>query len=139
MSDPNLFTCAKCGAEIIACNCGCSTGYAVLPDVGKICYDCSAEVERQFMRDNGHSVLYLTFKEHSGVAQGYGSYEITDWPGRLRIPVAMYREGGYSMFGLRFDCWFLFEGEVWHGVKCGENHDTIHVRRTKYTSLDKVR
>lgn len=131
MTNHNLFVCAKCGAEIITCDCGCGTGYAILPDIGKICYDCSAEIEKQFMRDNGRSVIYLCEKSTG--------YEITDWPGRLRIPVAMYKEGHHNIAGTRTDVWFLFEGEVWHGVKCGENHDTIHVRRTKYTSLDKVR
>ena len=140
MTNPNLFTCAKCGAEII--HGGTSTGaagYAILPDVGdgsipqelrRICYECSAEIERQFMRDNGHSVLYLCEK-------GTG-YEITDWPGRLRIPVAFWRHGRRSMFGWRFDCWFMFENQVWHGIKYS-NDQLIHVRRTKYTSLDKVR
>lgn len=133
MSDPNLFTCAKCGAEIIACGCGCGcgTGYAILPDIGKICYECSAEIEKQFMRDNGHSILYMCEK-------GTG-YEITDWPGRLKIPVSFWKQSKHNMARIRVDVWFMFEGQVWHGVQYGEFTQLCHVRRTRYTSLDKVR
>jgi hypothetical protein len=129
MTNPNLFACAKCGAEIITCDCGCGTGYAILPDVGKICYDCSAEIEKKFMRDHERSVLYLTTTKENG-------YEITDWPGRLRIPVAFWKKGKHNIASTRYDVWFMFEGFVWHGVQYGEFTQLCHVKRTKYTSLE---
>ena len=39
----------------------------------------------------------------------------------------------YYIAGIRYDCWFRFEGFWWWGVRYGNNTEIVHCKRTKET------
>ena len=96
------------------------TGYGITPDGKKHCYDCCAETERQYMRDNNKTTLYLVQRD--------GKYNVTDWSGRFSIPVRVSK-GKHNWAGTRYDVWFSFEGAQWHGVRYGERTELCHCKR----------
>ncbi len=94
------------------------SGYAVLPDGNRICYDCSAETTRKAMTTTGRAVLYL---------QGD---TVTDWPGRLSFAIIRRAHGGHNLVGSRTDVWFIGPGrQLWHGRQYGDNSQLVHCRR----------
>lgn len=142
MSNPDLFTCAKCGAEIIHDGSNVAVySFQTLPDVGKICYKCSAEKEMADLIERGHGIYYM---KQASVERGMGlttytTYELTAWSGYFKIPIRFYSHGKHNWSRKRTDCWFVLDGSVWHGTVYGNLPGDCHIKRTKYASLDKVR
>src|SRR5678809_1488015 len=91
------------------------------------CYDCCAEVDRQWMRENGRISLYLSRDDG-------GHWYVSNWPGSLKFDPLRQSTGRHNIGGHRHDVWFRFEGEVWHGVQIGEWNQVCHCRRTKYAA-----
>jgi len=129
------FTCSRCG-EHKTHTSPISTGYGVNDKGEKICFACCGDLDREQMQETGKAVLYLSH-EQKGKAfmqctwiypqKGY----VSNWPGTLSIPVRAIKIGSHNVAGRRFDFWFTFEGEEWHGVQYGNNTQIAHCRRLK--------
>jgi hypothetical protein len=116
----NEFTCIKCGKTKPVHHDG-GTGYAVQDDGGRVCYSCCAEIDQEYMRSHSRIDLYLC----KGIT---GLWEVTNWPGTLRFPVAP-RKGKHNIAGSRYDVWFFFACHMWHGVQYGEWTQICHCKR----------
>lgn len=151
MTSENLFTCAKCGAEIIHDGTLAAIyTYRCLPDTvdwsipvdsRRVCHSCSAELEMADLIERGHGIYYM---KHAGTERGMGLttrnvYALTAWNGHFEIPIRFYTHGKHNWSGKRTDVWFMLDGSVWHGTVYGSVPGDCHIKRTKYTSLDKVR
>ena len=139
------FTCSRCQNELPIPAAPGGTGYALDDDGEKICYDCCAELDKQWMLAHGKIALYLTC-EPASKARLHGrpftsatanicgrktAGEVTNWPGTLRFPCHT-RTGGHNIAGVRYDCWFTGpDGYEWHGVTIGDNTQICRCKRTK--------
>src|SRR3990167_3665713 len=68
------------------------------------------------MNANGHALLYLV----DGGANGDGMV-VQDWSGTFRIKPDRVRKGRHNIGRTRWDVWFTYEGQRWHGVNVGDN------------------
>lgn len=99
-----------------------TTGYGVTQDGRKHCYDCCAAADFEQMDRTGRIVLYDVMRE--------GRREVSNWPGSLRFNVFHAHKGRHNMAGWRYDVWFTDRrGNVWHGVRYGDNTELCHCRR----------
>lgn len=120
----NLFV-LDCGHYPSDCS-SFTTGYGVMPDGKKHCYDCCGEMDREFMVREGKMVLYLTDRE------------VTNWPGTLKFKCYHKREGRHNIARVRYDVWFNgpdehgnMTGAKWWGVQYGNFTQICHCRRIK--------
>lgn len=120
------FICSICKQEKEVQTKG-GTGYATNEKGEKICYQCCAEEDRKYMRENGKISLYLSENENGG-------YKISNWHSTLIFTVTGYRKGRHNIAGKRLDVWFRFEGYCWHGVNYGEMTQILHCKKTKTRS-----
>jgi hypothetical protein len=115
------------------CDCGhpesphsdITRGYGRDAEGLTFCYDCCAERDREQMRKDGKTCLYLVKREDG--------HHVTNWPASLDIKVntGAVRVGRHNIAGRRYDVWFWFEGDQWHGVQYGDNTQILHARRLK--------
>ena len=117
--------CADCGKTVVRPENNFSTGYGTYPDGRKICFACCGERDKKDMRETGRAVLYFTQLDRPLIVNGHKPYgilngKITNWPGTLEIP-CRYKYGRHNIARWRFDVWFTFEGQEWHGVNVGDN------------------
>ena len=81
------FTCSKCHKDKthnVKGSCGV-TGYAIREDGSKICYDCCAIEDSEYMTETGRITLYLTGDLETGGR--FTPTEISNWPGTLKFNV----------------------------------------------------
>lgn len=115
--------CVDCEQEIKESIDG-GTGYAIGSDNQKVCYKCCAVRDEHQMLTTGKITLYLSTKG--------GHYVVTNWPGTLRIEnVSAPRRSYHNMARYRYDVWFRFKGQSWHGVQYGDNTQVLHCARRK--------
>lgn len=100
-----------------------TTGYGEDSQGKRYCYDCCAERDKTQMRNDGRATLYLS--------QDNGNFTITNWPGSLKLSPYHVRKGRHNIAGTRYDAWFSFDGQPWHGTQYGENTQLIHCKRIK--------
>ena len=115
--------CDRCNKEIHKTEGSCGTGYATNEHNETICYECCADVDREWMRTHDKITLYLT--EQSG------AWSITNWPGSLHFDNLHVRTGRHNFARVRYDTWIRFEGQLWHGVRCGDNTEIVHLQRVQ--------
>lgn len=105
-----------------------STGYGTAPNGERHCYACCAEQDKAQMIRDGKSDLYLTKRDGT-------RYEVSNWPGSLRLPVTHFRESKTNGFGRmmsRTDVWFTGpDGKPWYGRHQGDFNQCCRVRRIK--------
>jgi len=118
--------CTKCKKKIVKPADSCGTGYGIDKDNNKVCYACCAENDKEQMRQDGKTVLYLS-KSKDKVPV----HQLTNWPGTLKISVNYMRTGRHNIAGVRYDVWFWFEGAHWHGIQYGDNTQLCHCKRLK--------
>ena len=132
-------TCTRCSKDIFSSPESISTGYGIDKDNNKICYDCCAELDKEQMRQDGKITLYLTCEpahyERVAVEGRTRPYRlcagtVSNWCGTLQFKCHT-RTGKHNIAGVRYDCWFVFEGYYWHGVTYGDNTQLCHCKRTK--------
>lgn len=108
-------------------------GYSTDSNGKRSCYNCSAEIQRQFMRDDGRATLYLTKNLNFDPARLSSPYAPThyigDWPGGIKLPVWHVKKGRHNITRVRYDFRFRFEGTEWHGVQYGDNTQLAHCKR----------
>jgi len=103
-------------------------GYGTDSAGNRHCYQCCADADKKQMRDTGKICLYLTTKPDIG--GNYGNAELSNWPGSFKL-AGRYHKGRHNMARFRYDVWFNFEGQNWHGVQYGDNTQICHCRRVK--------
>ncbi len=101
-----------------------TTGYGTGTDGKTYCYSCCADRDRAQMRQDGRIALYLTNDKDAQAT-------VSNWPGSLKLGVYHQRIGRHNMAGKRYDVWFTFETQPWHGVTYGDNTQICHCRRIK--------
>lgn len=116
------FICSVCKQEKVT-PVDCSTGYGINNAGEKVCFACCAIQDIENMKKDGIATLYLTKKDCL-------TYEVTNWPGTLRIPVTSERTGRHNIAGKRYDVWFYVDGQRWHGVTYGDNTQICHCKKT---------
>lgn len=130
---PNLFKCNVCG-QFKEVHTSGGTGYAVKDDGSNVCYACCAEEDGTWMRTHGRITLYLSCEGPGAFRPRFhgGHFaKVSNWPNTLSLPVATRKVGRHNIAGFRYDVWFNFEGETWHGVQFGDNTQICHCRRVK--------
>jgi hypothetical protein len=130
--------CSRCGQEIPPSPWKFTAGYATNDQGEKICYECCAELDKQYMRDHGKITLYLTdihrhddrFRFRLDQVFSTVSGNVSNWPGSLKFPDRNIKIGRHNIAGVRYDVWFVFENYVWHGTRYGDNTEIVHCRKT---------
>lgn len=119
-------TCSVCENEIPEpAKDSISTGFGRDLANNIVCYPCCGVQDKVFMKAHGKIALYLTIKDNKAV--------VTNWPDSIRFNCWHYSTGRHNIAGVRYDCWFGFDGFVWHGVTYGDNTQICHCKRTKET------
>lgn len=110
---------------------------AIADNGDKTCFDCCALVDREYMREHGRIDLYLTHEKSLTIERAYTTNQewthiakVSNWPGTLSIPCRV-KKGRHNMARWRYDAWFTFEGQSWHGVQYGDNTMIIHCKKIK--------
>ena len=88
----------------------------VTSDEAKLHNLALGQMKLNTMNENGMALLYLV----DGGANGQGMM-VQDWSGQLRIKPVRVRKGRHNMARTRWDVWFTYEGQPWHGVNIGDN------------------
>ena len=118
--------CCKCGKPCKPS--GISAGYAVDKDGNHYCYTCSSKHEEQTLRElpiGGKTYLYLTFDKENC------RWKLQNWTGLLSIPIYSVKRGRHNFAGNRYDFWFVYHGNTYHGVQYGDNTEVATVTRIK--------
>lgn len=118
------FVCDECKQEIVH-ESTISTGYGTDSDGRKVCFACCGEADKQYMRDHDKITLYLSSTELCV------DKFVKNWPGTLIIPVTGFSRGCHNFARYRYDVWFRFEGQDWHGVQYGDNTQLVHCKKLK--------
>ncbi len=100
-----------------------TTGYGRDENGKTFCYACCAEGDKQYMREHGKITLYLVNRN--------GKYFVTNWPSSLEFKVTGFSKGFHNIARTRYDVWFTFEGQNWHGVQYGDMTQICHCKRVK--------
>jgi hypothetical protein len=124
--------CARCGKEckptaFYSNGNPMFSGYGIMQDGTKHCYDCCAAVDLENMNRDGKATLYL-------VQEDGKKWFITNWPGSLRFGPVYVKTGRHNFAGVRYDTWFGYAGYTWHAVQYGDDTQIVHVKRTKETA-----
>lgn len=120
-----VFFCDNCKTEKTHTN-SLTTGYGVNDKDEKICFECCGKLDAQHLMSmsiGDKYVLYLTKNDNQ--------YRLTNWPSSLEIPVYGVKEGRHNMAGKRYDLWFQFKNNHYHGVQYGDNTQICHIKRVK--------
>ena len=78
------------------------------------------------MNVNGHAMLYWSGTKGTD----WSSAIVTDWSGQLCIKPTHAHKSRHNIAQTRWDVWFVFEGQPWHGVNIGDNQ-ILRCRRIK--------
>ena len=117
--------CSKCGKECKP-DRSCS-GYGVMSETGeKVCYACCGEMDEQMLlnaRPGERFSFYLT----GDIQQGH---YVGNWPGSFKIRVYP-RKGKHNIARVRYDFWFTFGKNEFHGVRYGNDTEIAHIRCLK--------
>lgn len=117
------FICSQCGEHKIHED-NFTTGYARDKDDNKVCFACCGlndAKELETMPIKGKTVLYLNTKEKT----------LSNWPGTFKIQLHAIRQGRHNIAGKRYDFWFDYKGNEFHGVQYGDNTQISHIKRLK--------
>lgn len=131
--------CFECNQECIPEANSMGTGYGLNENDQPICYACCALIDIKRMSEDGKAVLYLQEIEGArefnakklGNAWLKATHKITNWPGTLEIPIYKVKVGNHNMAGKRYDFWFVFKDQTWHGTQYGDNTQIAHCKRVK--------
>jgi hypothetical protein len=108
-----------------------TTGYGFEPGTSrKICYACCTENDKAQMRKDGKTTLYLT-KRETETDYPSATHFASNWPGSLKLPIYGVRVGYHNIARRRYDVWFTFEGQNWHGTQYGDNTQILHCKKVK--------
>jgi hypothetical protein len=122
---------------IITCDCGhppsehlpITTGYGIDSNNKTHCYACIAELDKQWMIDNGNITLYLNEQKRT----------VSNWPGSLTFHVKALWKGYHNFFRCEqvFARFIGPDGKVWSGKQVTSGYtQLINCKRTKISLKD---
>ena len=117
------FTCSVCN-EHKTHESSFSTGYGIDKLGNKVCFECCGKQDASELSSlpiGGKTILYLDTKNKC----------ITNWPGTFKLNIGYIRTGKHNMAGKRYDVWFKYSGNVYHGTQYGDNTQICHIKRVK--------
>lgn len=98
-----------------------------MPETGeKVCFACCGELDKQQLlnaKPGDKFCFYLIGDIQSG-------YYVSNWPGSFKIRV-FPRKGYHNIAGVRYDFWFMFGNQEFHGVQYGDNTQVAYIRCSK--------
>ena len=105
-----------------------TTGYGVKPNGDKVCFDCCAIGDIQYMKDHGKNTLYLTWND-KGVF-------VSNWPGTFKAHCPVTWKSGHNWGLTRYNVRFNGpDKKVWYGYTIGDNTQICHCKSTKLESV----
>lgn len=122
--------CSMCGKKIhsIPLSGGCSLpGYGKDRDSNIVCYDCAGKMDAdtlESLKPGEWMDLYL-------VNDVDGNYWVQNWPGSLKFNIYPPHTGKHNLSGIRYDIWFFFRNNRYHGVKYGNNTEIVHIQKVR--------
>lgn len=134
-----------CGRKFADYKTEMSTGYGVDRKTSqRWCFHCCGEHDIARMIFDGKATLYLSVAKAPEETSINGikcftntRYELTNWPGSVKFPVAFYSEGRHNIAQTRTDVWFRGpDGHIWWGVQYGEWTQLCHCKRTRHTDFN---
>jgi hypothetical protein len=147
---PAAFRCSVCNeAKPLNTDGVGACGYGVNACNEFVCFECCGNRDKEEMRATGKAVLYLTMQKAGSVGmswhegkpaawfrrngRGLEKYvaQVSNWPGTLKLNVSGGNIGRHNWAGVRYDVYFMFEGEQWHGVTYGDMTQLCHCRKLK--------
>ena len=123
---PAQFHCHDCG-QYKPFKMSGGTGYDRDNEGNMFCYECGAKRTKADLIKRGKGHLYLT---HNNLSN---TWTLTDWTGKLSIPLQMTpKKSFHNIARNRYDVWFYWEGQNWHGVQYGDSTQVCHIKRAKH-------
>jgi hypothetical protein len=138
--------CDCCKQDIKREEKSCGTGYGVYeaPEKKKkLCYECCAAIDIGRLLKTGKGIMYLCISDEDekiirGMRRIFGAIQltpsstfITNWPGSLKCKAHYLKKGRHNIAGNRYDVWFVYAGQNFHGVTYGDMTQICHVKRIK--------
>ena len=126
-----------CGHTINTDEHKVTTGYGIEPKTNrKICYQCCADNDREYMLNNDKICLYLVRNGKWNYSienvKFNSTWNITNWPNSLSFPVIWYTKGKHNIAKVRYDAWFVGpNNHIWWCVQYGEDTQIVHCKKTK--------
>jgi hypothetical protein len=119
------FTCSQCG-ETKEHSSDITTGYARDAQDNKICFACCGKNDYAALENAkvGDKLVYYLSSEE-------GKHTLSNWPGTMVIRLHSVRKGRHNIAGKRYDFWFDYKGNNFHGVQYGDNTQIAHIKRIK--------
>lgn len=126
MSTTKKFTCDQCGETKEPAIDSISTGYGTDKDNKKICFTCCgindlSKLENAKIGDR--FTYYLINRD--------GKHFIENWPGTMSIRIHYVRKGKHNIAGSRYDFWFGYKGNNFHGIQYGNFTQIAHIKTVK--------
>ncbi len=126
------FRCDCCGETKHPDPDSCGTGYRTNEKGQKICYACCGKEDKEYMIENGRTVLYYTPAVSCTIRLFHEPAKISNWPGTLTFHPIYTKQGRHNIARSRVDVWFNGpDGFVWWGVQYGDFTQILHCKRTK--------
>ncbi len=123
----HVFTCHQCGQDKTHTS-DTTTGYALDREKNKICFDCCGINDAKDLKElpiGKKKYLYLDEKTRI----------ITNWPGTFKFQTGEIKISWHKVPRApsirRYDTWFVYDGQRYHGVQYGDNTTIVHIRRLK--------
>lgn len=92
------------------------------------------------LEKNGKAVMFVTDLKvnndwhdyFNGIVETRKDYYVTCRIGNCKCSLlAMGHKGRHNICGVRYDVWFTYHDNKYHGVKYGDNNDIVYVKRIK--------
>jgi hypothetical protein len=115
------FTCSVCNEHKVH-ESDFSTGYATDKNDNKVCFECMGKIDAKELRElqpKQKTYLYLDTKQKT----------LSNWPGTFKIHLHRIKEGFHNIAGKRYDVWFDYAGNKYHGTRYGDNTQICHIKR----------
>lgn len=118
-------------------------GYRISAAGERVCFACSAELDRQRMMKQGRATLYLNLRFDTSRGRQKCSVTgrlrfpvsisdsyVSDFTSTLRFPAKKIKITKHNLAGIQYYVWFTGpDGCEWVGVQVGDKTQICHCRR----------
>lgn len=120
------FTCSVCGLDKVHDD-ELTTGYAIDKDQNKVCFSCCGIQDAKELKElpYGKTIAFYLTKDKTG------NWRVCNWPASFIVPVRVPVKGLHNIARYRYDIWFSYEGNKYHGTQYGDNSEIVRIRKVK--------